>query len=184
MLTLSRLGRRSRAVGISIALGSVTAIGLLTTLGSSAASAAGARAASTPACQTAGLVVWIDTQENGAAGSFFYTLNFTNLSGRTCTLRGYPGVSGVNLTGTQLGAAAGRDTGTAVKTVTLANGQVASTILRIVDVGVLPTSSCRPTTVAGLRVFPPDQRASKVVPFPFPGCSRSGAKYLTVRAVK
>ena len=27
---------------------------------------------------------------------------------------------------------------------------------------------------AGLRVFPPNQRASKTIPFPFPACGRTG----------
>ncbi len=35
----------------------------------------------TPACATSGLDVWLDTQGQGAAGTIFYKLNFTNLSG-------------------------------------------------------------------------------------------------------
>jgi hypothetical protein len=41
-----------------------------------------------------------------AAGSIYYHLEFTNLSGRACTLVGYPGVSAINLSGHQLGSAA------------------------------------------------------------------------------
>src|ERR1700733_2224090 len=67
-------------------------------------------AAGPPACQSGGLVPWLDTNGNGTAGSIFYTLNFTNLSGRRCTLRGYPGVSAVNLRGQQIGRPATRDT--------------------------------------------------------------------------
>ena len=37
----------------------------------------------TPACATSGLDVWLDTQGQGAAGTIFYKLNFTNLSGST-----------------------------------------------------------------------------------------------------
>jgi len=48
----------------------------------------------------------MDTQGDGAAGSVYYTLQFTNLSGHACTLRGYPGVSAVSLSGHQLGAPA------------------------------------------------------------------------------
>lgn len=184
MLTPHRLPRMSRIVGMSLAIGSLAALGSLAVLGSAAASAAGARAAATPACQTGGLVVWLDTQGNGTAGSVIYTMTFTNLSGRTCTLRGYPGVSAVNLAGSQLGAAASRDTGTAVKTVTLKNGGAVTAQLRIVEAGNFSPSACGQTTAAGLRVFPPNQKASKVIPFPFAACSRSGAKYLTIRAVK
>jgi hypothetical protein len=42
----------------------------------------------TPACATSGLDVWLDTQGNGAAGTIYYGLEFTNLSGTTCTLYG------------------------------------------------------------------------------------------------
>src|SRR4029079_9392733 len=56
-------------------------------------------AGGTPRCTTAGLVVWLNTQGSGTAGSTFYQLKFTNLSGHACTLTGYPGVSGVNLAG-------------------------------------------------------------------------------------
>ena len=136
-----------------------------------------------PRCATGGLVVWLDTTSNGAAGSFFYRLLFTNLTGRTCTLTGYPGVSAVDLRGRRIGSAALREPGTPVRTVVLAAGARAASTLRITDVGVYPASRCRATTAAGLRVFPPDQRASKVVPFPFGACSRAGTPFLHVRAV-
>jgi hypothetical protein len=61
-----------------------------------------------PSCKTSGLVVWLDTQGDAAAGSVFYKLKFTNQSGSTCVLRGYPGVSAVNLKSHQLGRAASR----------------------------------------------------------------------------
>ena len=59
-------------------------------------------AASTPPCQTAGLVMWL-ANGSAAAGTFYYDLNFTNLSGHACTLRGHPGVSAVNLSGGRVG---------------------------------------------------------------------------------
>src|ERR1700733_14616032 len=81
-----------------------------TAAGALVAASSPALAAGPPACQTGGLVTWLDTNGNGTAGSIFYTLNFTNLSGRRCTLRGYPGVSAVNLRGQQIGRPATRDT--------------------------------------------------------------------------
>ncbi len=141
-------------------------------------------AAGTPTCQTQGLVVWINTQGNGTAGTIFYTLNFTNLSGHPCLLRGFPGVSAVNLHGGALGRAASRDSGQTVRTVTLTNGHTAHAVLGIVDIGALSPSTCPPTTAAGLRVFPPNQSASKVVPFPFPACGRTGGPaFLRIRPV-
>lgn len=148
------------------------------------AAAAHARPAAVPACATSGLVVWLNTQSNGAAGSFYYTLELTNLSGATCTLSGYPGVSGVSLTGAQVGSAATRSTGGSHAAVVLANGATARVTLRIVDVLNFPSSTCKPTTAAGLRVYPPGQTASKVVPFPFKACSRTGTVYLNVGAVQ
>lgn len=138
--------------------------------------------ATTPPCETGGLVIWMNTQGNGTAGTIFYTLNFTNLSGHACTLRGFPGVSAVKLGGGQLGKPGSRDTGQTVKTITIGNGRTAHATLGIVDIGALP--NCPPTTAAGLRVFPPDQTASKVIPFPFPACGSSSApSFLRIRPV-
>jgi hypothetical protein len=167
--------------------GALATLGALTALGSVATGVAvsrTARAAASPACQTAGLVIWLDTQSSGAAGSSYYTLNFTNLSGHTCTLRGYPGVSAVGLTGHQIGAAARRNSAFATKTVTLTPGKRAFTLVQIVDDGVYPAATCQPATAAGLRVFPPNQTASKIVPYPFSTCSSSAEKSLSVMTVR
>jgi hypothetical protein len=148
------------------------------------ASAAGSgSAASTPPCSNIGTIAWLNTNSNAAAGSVFYKLQFTNLSGTRCTLRGFPGVSAVNTRGHQLGRAASRDPGTKVKTIALNNGATARAVLRIVQVGNFPASACKPVTAAGLRVFPPNQAGAKFVPFPFRACSRSGPVYLSIRAV-
>jgi hypothetical protein len=146
--------------------------------------------AAAPACKTNQLVVWLDTQSNGAAGTIFYTLNFTNL-GPKCTLRGYPGVSAVSRTGRRLGKAAVRNSGTPVKTVTLSTAganvpstaNTAHTTIGIVDTGVLSPSACHQTTAAGLRVYPPNAGAAAFVPYPFSACSLASASILRVRAV-
>ena len=163
----------------------IAALGVLAASAGAAITASGAVAAraSTTACRTSGLVVWLDTQSNGTAGTIFYTVHFTNLSGSTCSLRGYPGVSAVSLTGRQLGSSASRDTATPVRTITLRDGTTASADLGIVETGNFSTSTCQPVTAAGLRVFPPAQGAGKTIPFPFPACSRSGVSYLKIRAV-
>ncbi len=134
-------------------------------------------------CPTSGLVVWVNTDGDGAAGSIYYKLEFTNLSGSTCTLTGYPGVSGVDLGGHQLGSAGSHDPATAARTVTLANGATKTATLRIVEAGNFPSAQCHMTEAAGLRVYPPNQTASKIVPFPFSACSRAGRSYLSVRVV-
>lgn len=148
------------------------------------ASTQSAAAAAAPRCSSSGLVVWLNTQGSGAAGSIYYRLELTNLSGRTCTLRGYPGVSAVNLGGHQLGRSASRESGKSPRTVTLANGGGATVTLRIVEAGNFSNSVCRRTTAAGLRVYPPGQSTSKLVPFPFEACSRPGPTFLSVGPVQ
>jgi hypothetical protein len=79
-----------------------------------------------PSCATANLDVWLNTEGSGAAGSTYYNLNFTNLSSHTCTLRGYPGVSGVTQAGIQLGSAAGRNAEHAPALITLTSAKTAN----------------------------------------------------------
>ena len=153
-------------------------------LGGGVSAATGARnaGAASARCTTSGLVVWLNTQGNAGAGSAFFSLEFTNLSGRPCTLVGYPGISAVDLRGGRLGSAAARDT-SPIRVVRLANGATATAAIRIVNADNFPSSTCRQVTAAGVRVFPPNQTASKVAPFPFRACSATGPVYLYVKAV-
>ena len=167
-----------KAVVLSIF--AATLFGVVPTLGAGAT-----RSAQAPAkCASSELVVWLDTNGDGAAGSTYFHLNFTNLSSRSCTLVGYPGVSAVDLSGRQLGSAAARNPSQAVRVVSLARGASATAVLRIAAAANFPSSQCRRVTAAGLRVFPPNQTASKAIPFPFQACSRKGPIYLSVAAVK
>ena len=136
-----------------------------------------------PKCATSGLVVWLNTDGDGAAGSIYYKLEFTNLTGSQCTLTGYPGVSAVDLAGHRLGSAAGHDAFAAPHTVTLASGATKTATLRIAEAGNFPASQCHMVPAAGIRVYPPNQTASKLVPFPFSACSRTGPGFLIVRVV-
>jgi hypothetical protein len=162
-----------RWTGVAVVLAAAT-VGLVSPAG----------AATPVACRTSGLVVWLDTQGNGAAGSIYYRLMFTNLGGRACTLRGYPGVSASSLAGRQLGGAALRDPAHASRTITLRNGASAVATLRIAQAANYPANLCRATTAAGLRVYPPNETVSKTVPFPFRACTRPGAHVLFVQAVQ
>jgi hypothetical protein len=178
----ARLARRGAAAGAALAAAAAIALSL-----SPVAAASRARSAAVPACTTAGLVVWMNTNGGGAAGSVYYTLEFTNLSGHSCSLRGYPGVSAVSLSGSRIGSPGGRDPFAAPHTVVLgASGphQTATATLRIVEAGNFPSGACGITTAAGIRVYPPNQTASKIVPFPFSACSRSGPQILKVRVVQ
>jgi hypothetical protein len=136
-----------------------------------------------PGCPSSGLVVWLDTEGSAAAGTAYYKLKFTNLSGRKCTLLGYPGVSAIDLRGHQLGSAAGR-TPPAGRRVTLGSGRTATALLGIAAAANFRSSACHRVNAAGLRVYPPNQTQAKVVPFPFAACSRRGPVYLNIRAVR
>jgi hypothetical protein len=138
----------------------------------------------TPRCTTAGLAVWLGVGPGGvAAGSTSYPLELTNVSGRTCHLLGFPGVSAV-AGGAQAGSAAGRDSSVPARTVTLKPGAGAHAVLRIADVSAFPPATCRPVRAAGLRVYPPGAFRSAVVPFRFRACSRKGPVFLDVTAVQ
>jgi hypothetical protein len=123
----------------------VLALAALSLLGAGGAPPAQALASGETAarCSTSGLVVWLDTRGDGAAGSTYFNLKLTNPSGHVCTLTGYPGVSAVDLAG-----------------------------------------HCHRVTAAGLRIYPPNQTASKVVPFPFSACSHKGPIDLSIAPVK
>jgi hypothetical protein len=171
---------KHRGAARALALGaSVLALGV----------AAAPADAAVPGCKPAQLVTWLNTQSNGAAGTIFYVLNFTNV-GAKCTLRGYPGVSAVGRAGKRLGTAANRNSVKPVTTVTL-NASNAShgtfftahATLGIVDTGVFSAGVCAPTIASGLRVFAPDQGAATFLPFPFTACGRSGPKFLNISAV-
>ena len=120
----------------------------------------------------------------GAAGSTYIALDFTNNSNVSCTLYGYPGVS---LAGgqpvTQVGLAAGEDPATPRKLVTLAPGQVANALLRIVDALNFPASKCGPVKTQWLQVYPPNQTTPIFLAYKTTGCSKP-VRILTVGAVR
>ena len=136
----------------------------------------------TPGCETPGLVIWLDTNGNAGAGSVFYNLKFTNLSGHKCTLNGFPFINAVSLTGSLLGHRA-EFTGGPGRQVILNQGQTVTAELQIVNVLNLPASQCKPVTAAGFRVFPPNQTRAKIVPFPFGACAANKPVFMFVRPV-
>jgi hypothetical protein len=139
--------------------------------------------ASTPRCTTSALAVWLGVGEGGGtAGSTYYPLELSNISSHACHLRGFAGVSAWN--GHQLGSPAARDHSQPAQTVTLARGDTAHVLLRITDVGNLPASNCSPTGATQLKVFPPDERSARFVPFSFQACSKPGPVFLSIRAVE
>jgi len=124
------------------------------------------------------------TDANGAAGSVYYHLVLTNKGSGTCFVQGYPGVSFVTTPdGAPVGAAAERQADPSVSgtpRVTLTSGSSAHSILRVVAAGNFPASSCGPTKVPGLRVYPPDQKASLYVTSQQEACSNASTNVLFV----
>jgi hypothetical protein len=171
------VARASASVVVLFVSASVCAVGVAATHG--AAHRAAAR------CMSQRLVVWLAPNDGGAAaGSVFYSLNFTNLSGHACVLAGYPGVSAVDLGGRQLGSAASRSPHEPYRAVRLRAGDTASAQLQISQAANFPIGDCHRVNAAGLRVYPPNALRSKVVPIPFNACSHTGPVYLHVERVR
>ncbi|HVR04885.1 MAG TPA: DUF4232 domain-containing protein [Solirubrobacteraceae bacterium] len=162
---------RSRLISVAaLAVPSAVAVALVcagisvgaSALGSSRAHQAIAR------CSTPGMSVWIEKPAgNGALGSRYYYLRFTNLSGHTCELRGVPGVSAVSLSGARLGAPAGHVPARGPAQI-LKTGATTSAQLKITVAGAV--IGCHPRLSAGLRIYPPDNTVSRIVPFPAETC--------------
>jgi len=136
------------------------------------------------ACTTAHLVVTLDLSSAGvAAGTSLIPLDFTNVGATTCRLAGFAFVTfATSRSGSQVGAAATADRSVAAKTLLLGAGQTGHLWLKIVQAANLPTSQCRPQTVAGLRVRLPGQASAIFVAHQFMTCAKRvhGTDILTV----
>jgi Protein of unknown function (DUF4232) len=175
--------RMSKRVLGMLALGCVALYGASFAFALQSASPAAAAATAPPKCKASGLVVWLDTQGDGAAGSVFYNLEFTNVGSQACTLKGYPGVAAVNLAGKQLGSV-GTRSGETPRPVKIAPESSATALLRIVEAGNYSAAECHPVTAAGVRVSLPGLPVSRAVSYPFPACVKTGPKILGIGPVK
>lgn len=122
----------------------------------------------------------------GAAGTIWRALRFTNVSGESCEIQGFPGVSYVaGDDGHQVGAAAYRD-GSEGAMVTLADDETAYAAVGFAQVGNYDPRECRPTKVRGLRVYPPQETESKFVPYAHTGCANENltSEQLRVQTIR
>jgi Domain of unknown function (DUF4232) len=144
-----------------------------TSPGQNATAPTASASANVSACATSALTVTLSaTRGNGAAGSIYYPLDFTNISASPCTLFGYPGVSFVTgQGGTQLGRAAARNPVSPAASVTLAPGAVAHATLQVSEAGNYDATQCQPVTAHWLKVFPPDQTGAAYAHFTTQACS-------------
>ncbi|TCJ31833.1 DUF4232 domain-containing protein [Parafrankia sp. BMG5.11] len=119
-----------------------------------------------PACVSTGLAASLEDVQ-GAAGHVYGRIVLRNTGPGTCSVVGYPGVSVVNATGGQVGAAADR-TGPAGTPVTLPPGGSTGATLAITQAGLLPGCEEPGQAVRGanLRVYPPDDRGSLLAALP------------------
>jgi len=143
-----------------------------------------APAAQAGPCSTAALRVTLGSQQGAAAGHFYRTLDFTNISGASCTLYGYPGVSFVTaIGGSQIGAAASRSPDSK-RLIVLAPGQKAHAVLDLLDVLNFPSSDCAATNAHWIKVYPPNQFSASYVPWTAMVCSKPNPVYLSVAPVR
>jgi hypothetical protein len=165
---------------VRLATAPMLAIALL----AAAVFAAPAAEAAAKPCSSSGLVIWAGEEAGGGtAGSVFYRIELTNLSGHSCTVSGYPKVSAVNLHGVRIGAVATHEPGKKAHTVKLAPGHSAVATLRIVDALNFPKKKCKPTLAAGLRIGVPGGSGAKIAPLAFETCAVAKSKTLSVGVV-
>jgi hypothetical protein len=120
----------------------------------------------------------------GAAGTQYENLVFTNKANHTCTLYGYPGVSWVTGdNGTQVNDPFERNSTTAKKTIKLAPGAHAHAVLATHAAELFDKTKCKPESVRGLRIYPPDETASIFVSQPGTACSAKGVNLGSVQAI-
>jgi hypothetical protein len=121
---------------------------------------------------------------NGAAGSIYYPIEFTDSSGSACTLYGYPGVSFVTAGGAQVSAPGTEAPTYPRRLVTLAPGNTAHAELKITDALNYPAGTCHPVAVHRLKVFPPGQTAALYITLPAAACRNAAIQILEVQTIQ
>lgn len=171
-------GRMLAGLSAAVALG-IGSAALATTSASAAPSAA------VPGCTAADLAVWVNEEAaQGAAGTWYYPLEFTNTSGHACATGGYPGVSATDASGRQLGDAAVRDGVYLGRMVIIPAAGTAHALLGYGAAGV-STSGCKPRAAAQLKVYPPNSRTAIDAFFDLPACTVGGGHvYLRVAVIQ
>ena len=162
--------RAAAAVGAALALGTGSAVWAA----SSASAAPAAPDALIPVCTASDLAVWVNYgASQGAAGTWYYPLEFTNHSDHTCRTWGWPGVSATSDTGHQLGDAASRLHYYTPTWVNIGAGGTAHALLGY-GAAEVDTSGCKPTRASLIKVYAPNQRSSDYGFFSLPVCTVGG----------
>lgn len=149
-----------------------------------AAMNAGNNQASSSRCTSGDLSVMSKPAEGGGAGHATSRLWFTNESSSTCWVYGYPGVSYVaGDDGHQVGGSATRDTQHAAQKIWLSSHELAYADLDQVNPYNYPDTTCNPTHVRGLRLYPPDETAAKYVKAPGTACANTTTGRPTISVI-
>ncbi len=207
---MTRYGQIAWRMVAVVAFVGTAALGVMLTRAPIRAGAALSSEITGPACPTSGLEAWLGlgpvtavdqaasvssagrtgsaggTGMQGARGTY-YTLEFTNVSDRACSLYGYPEVSGYTdsrATSGQIGSLAIRDTSVRPKPVILAPGATAHSVLRVMVAGGTQPAGCAQVTAEELQVTLPHQGRSAFVPVRILVCSERGRVSLSVQAIQ
>jgi len=176
--------RAAAAITAALAVGTGSAIWAASS--ASAAPAAASRpAALIPVCTAADLSVWVNISlVQGAAGTWYYPLEFTNDSAHTCRTWGWPGVSAANAEDRQLGDAAQRLHNYTPEWVNIGAGATAHALLSYSNAEV-QTSGCKPTNASQIKVYAPNQFSFDIGFFSLPACTVGGSHvYLRVASIQ
>ncbi|MGH3174597.1 MAG: DUF4232 domain-containing protein [Streptosporangiaceae bacterium] len=149
-------------------------------------------------CPTSGLEAWLGLGAASAASPgnagppaaypghvTYYTLEFTNVSKRACSLFGYPEVFAYRdspAASGPIGGTAIRDTSIRPKPVMLEPGATAHAVLRVA--GDTEPAACAEVTAEQLRITLPRQARPSLVPAHIPVCSQRGHASLSVQAIQ
>jgi hypothetical protein len=136
-----------------------------------------------PACATAILKGSLGSG-GAAAGTAYYAIQFTNTSSSDCTLYGYPGVSFVTASGSQVGTPATESPVYPRQLITLAPGATAHAELGIATAQNYPAATCSPVSVSTIKVFPPGQTSALLVAVSATACANTSVPILTVQTVQ
>jgi len=121
----------------------------------------------------------------GAAGSLYQVIDFTNIGNTACTLYGYPGVSlAAGTPVAQVGQPATRSPVAGPTLVTLQPGQTGNALLRITQALNYPTATCSPTPTTYLKIYPPGETTPIYLAYAATGCASTSVKLLTIGVVQ
>jgi hypothetical protein len=124
-------------------------------------------------------------QAQGAAGTFYQVVVFTNTSNAACTLYGYPGVSFVTgVGGRVIGAPATRNTAIDGVLVTLQPGAQASSLVGVEDVGALPPAKCQVAKADWMQVYAPGDTGALYLQYSAQVCTNASQTFMRVGAVR